>query len=117
MHQEQLAFRALADPTRRAILHRLADSPLSVAEVVQHFEISRPAIKKHLVILEDGGLITVATSGRERINSLAPDGLAVAANWLAGFDRFWTSRLDALGKASETAAAKQHNTPTGDTVK
>jgi DNA-binding transcriptional ArsR family regulator len=98
----QPIFRALADPTRRRILRDLAREPASIADVASRFEISRPAVVKHLAILREGGLITVAPHGRERINVLKPEGLRSAAEWLTFFDAFWDDKLARLKLAVES---------------
>ena len=92
----QPVFRALADPTRRAIIVMLAERPMTIGEVASSFEVSRPAVAKHLKILEEGDVIRVAVNGRERLNSLNPEALRLAADWLAVFDRFWDERLAKL---------------------
>ena len=97
----QGTFRALADPTRRDILMFLSERDMTIGEVAGHFEMTRPAVKKHLVILEEGNLITTKQRGRERVNRLKPDGLKHAADWLNAFDRFWDTRLAALKNAVE----------------
>ncbi len=103
----QGAFRALADPSRRAILALLSDRDMTIGEVVEHFPMTRAAVKKHLIILEEGGLIAVQPKGRERINTLVPNGLKPVADWVGFFDRFWDDRLadlkDAVAAAEETA--------------
>ena len=98
----QPVFRALADPTRRRILRDLARAPASIADVASRFEISRPAVVKHLTILREGGLIAVAPRGRERINVLKPQGLKSASDWLNFFDAFWDEKLAKLKHAVET---------------
>lgn len=100
-HQAQGAFRALADPTRRDILLLLSREDLTIGQVVEHFDITRAAVKKHLTILEEGDLISVHVSGRERINRLEPHGLKTVAEWLHYFDQFWDERLQALRIAIE----------------
>ena len=97
----QPTFRALADPTRRAILHMLAQQDMTIAEVSGHFDMTRAAVKKHLTVLSDGGLITVEPRGRERVNRLDPQGFAPVRDWLSFFDQFWDDRLDALKSAIE----------------
>lgn len=97
----QTAFRALADPTRRDILMMLRQQDLTIAQVADNFDMTRAAVKKHLVVLCDGGLITMTKNGRERINSLTPDGMAPIKDWLTFFDTFWDDRLDALKSAIE----------------
>lgn len=96
IHQPQSAFRALSDPTRRDILRLLAAQDMTIAEVSDRFDITRPAVKKHLTILKEGDLITVKVKGRERINSLNPSGMAPVLNWLEFFENFWDERLSTL---------------------
>jgi DNA-binding transcriptional ArsR family regulator len=103
----QPVFRALADPTRRRILRDLAREPASIADVASRFEISRPAVVKHLAILREGGLIAVEPKGRERINVLKPQGLKSAAEWLTFFDAFWDDKLAKLKLAVETDYASK----------
>jgi len=100
----QPVFRALADPTRRDILRLLATRDMTIAEVSDNFDMTRAAVKKHLTALSDGGLITVRVRGRERLNSLNPDGFAPVRDWLTFFDRFWEDRLEALKTAIEKDA-------------
>jgi DNA-binding transcriptional ArsR family regulator len=98
----QPVFRALADPTRRRILRDLARKPASIADVASRFEMSRPAVVKHLAILREGDLIMVEPRGRERINVLKPQGLKSASDWLNFFDAFWDDKLAKLKHAVET---------------
>jgi DNA-binding transcriptional ArsR family regulator len=97
----QPTFRALADPTRREILTLLAAQDMTIAQLTGQFDMTRAAVKKHLTMLSDGGLITVHTKGRERINALNPDGLAPVLNWLSYFEAFWDERLLSLKTAIE----------------
>jgi len=102
MSQTQGAFRALADPTRRTILMYLGAGDMTIGEVAMRFDITRAAVKKHLNILEEGALISVHTSGRERINRLEPFGLRSVSDWVNHFSQFWDEHLIALQKAVET---------------
>src|SRR6202048_1058063 len=77
------AFSALADPTRRAILARLASGEATVMELAEPFEITQPAISRHLKVLEGAGLITRRVQGTRRPCRLAPDGVAEIDQWLA----------------------------------
>lgn len=97
----QGAFRALADPTRRDILLLLSNQDMTIGEVVERFDITRAAVRKHLTILEEGALISVRPSGRERINHLEPLGLKTVSDWLNYFNQFWDERLHALQAAVE----------------
>ncbi|MEM7269060.1 MAG: metalloregulator ArsR/SmtB family transcription factor [Pseudomonadota bacterium] len=98
---EQGAFRALADPTRRAILAGLDGREMTIGEVAERFEMTRPAVRKHLTVLEEGGLISIRAEGRERLTRLEPQGIRVAADWLAMFSRYWDDKLAALKAAVE----------------
>lgn len=101
MSPEQGVFRALADPTRREILMHLSTDEMTIAQVSDHFDITRGAVKKHLIILEEGALISVHTKGRERINRIEPLGLKSAADWLSYFNQFWDEKLSGLKSAIE----------------
>ena len=96
MIDEQMGFRALADPTRRKILQLLARDGMTIAEVAENFQMTRAAVKKHLTILEEGNLIHVQTSGRSRLNTLNPGGLRNLLDWFGYFDAFWDDRLHTL---------------------
>ena len=97
----QPAFRALSDPTRREILLILRSGGKTIAEVAENFDMTRAAVKKHLSVLSDGGLITVEPRGRERINQINPLGMAPVMDWFTYFDVFWDDRLTALKDAIE----------------
>lgn len=92
-------FAALADPTRRAILARLASGDASVLELARPFAMSQPAISKHLKVLERAGLVSRGRDAQRRPRRLEGRRLAEAAGWLEGYRRFWEGRfqhLDAL---------------------
>jgi len=94
-----LAFGALADPTRRAILARLAATgEASVAALAEPFDMSSPAISKHLKVLERAGLVEVGRSAQSRPRRLVAKPLAEATEWLAHYRPFWESTLDHLGE-------------------
>lgn len=97
----QPVFRALADPTRRAIIAMLAERERSIGDIAADFDMTRPAVAKHLAILKEGGVVQVEQKGRERINRLNPAALKSAADWLNYFDRFWDERLADLKKVVE----------------
>ena len=94
-------FKALGDPTRCRIVSMLSRNAMTIGEVADHFDMTRAAVKKHLTVLEAGCIISVQTSGRERINRLNPDGLRSAADWIAHFSHFWDDKLAALKTAIE----------------
>lgn len=89
-------FSALADPTRRAILAQLAKGPAPVTELARPFEMSQPAISRHLKVLEKAGLIARDTDAQRRPARLEARPLAHASDWLHGFEMFWTQSLDQL---------------------
>lgn len=99
--QLQASFRALGDPTRRQILMELGREELTISEVVDKFELTRTAVRKHLTILEEGNLITVTPRGKERVNRLNPSGLKTTADWFHYFDEFWDAALGSLKAAIE----------------
>jgi DNA-binding transcriptional ArsR family regulator len=94
--QLDATFAALADPTRRAILARLASGEASVKELAQPFTISPPAVTKHLKVLERAGLITRGRAAQWRPCTLDATPMREAAAWLARYRRFWDDRLDRL---------------------
>jgi len=98
--QDQLShtFAALADPTRRAILARLALGETSVTELARPFEMSMPAVSKHLKVLERAGLIARGREAQWRPCRLEAGRLKEAASWIEEFRRFWSPHLDALAR-------------------
>jgi DNA-binding transcriptional ArsR family regulator len=108
-------FAALADPTRRAILARLAAGQASVTELAEPFAMSQPAISKHLKVLERAGLISRGRDAQRRPRRLEAQPLAGATEWLEGYRQFWEERfqrLDALldemqGGKGRTAETKK----------
>jgi DNA-binding transcriptional ArsR family regulator len=94
-----LVFGALADPTRRAILARLADGEATVAELATPFSMSQPAVSKHLKVLEQAGLISRNRRATARLSRLEAEPLREVTTWLARYQRFWDEsheRLDDL---------------------
>jgi DNA-binding transcriptional ArsR family regulator len=95
--QLDLAFAALADPTRRAIVDRLADAPeLSVTELAAPFPVSLPAVMKHLDVLARANLVERHKTGRTVRCRLRPGPMEAAMQWLSRYERFWTEQLDRL---------------------
>lgn len=90
------AFAALADPTRRAILRRLAGGEASVAELAEPFSMTQPAISRHLKVLEDAGLIETHRAGQSRPRRLRPQGIAGAQAFIEDMARYWPDRFDRL---------------------
>ena len=101
-----LTFAALADPTRRRILERLAGGRLRVTRLAEPFSMSLPAVSKHLRVLEGAGLLKRHRLGREHLLELEPLPLKEALRWMERYRRFWEGSLDALAEYLE----KQHTT-------
>jgi len=91
-------FSALSDPTRRSILHRLAKGERSVTELAEPFDVSLPAISKHLRVLEEAGLLVQEKEGRIRRCQLSAAPLKDAARWIERYRRFWEESFDRLDK-------------------
>jgi len=91
-------FRAVADPTRRAVLEYLLGRPHTVNELADHFDVTRPAISKHLRLLKDARVVRERRDGRNRIYELNPEGLNALRKY---FDQFWSDALDAFKRAAE----------------
>lgn len=89
-------FAALADPTRRAILARLSMGDAPVKDLAEPFDLSGPAITKHLKVLERAGLISRSREGQQRPCRLEPEALAPAADWIEQYRAMWEERLDRL---------------------
>jgi DNA-binding transcriptional ArsR family regulator len=96
MHVLDHTFNALADPTRRAILARLAQGEATVGELAKPFAISQPAISRHLKVLEKAALISNERQGKHRRCRLRREALDSAATWLEFHRRFWSGSLDRL---------------------
>ena len=97
-----ITFAALADPTRRAILARLAEGEATVMELAEPFAISQPAISKHLKVLERAGLISIAQDAQRRPRKLEPAPLAAANTWLERYREIWEMQYARLDHLLET---------------
>jgi len=107
-------FMALCDPTRRAILARLAQGKASVAELAAPFEISQPAISKHLKVLERAGLVSVAQDAQRRPRRIEAKPLAEANAWIERYREIWEAsfaRLDALLEELQRKPARRGRNP------
>jgi len=111
-------FFALADPTRRALLARLAQGDATVNELAAPFDMSQPAISKHLKVLERAGLVSVALDGTRRPRRLDPAPLAMATEWIEHYRATWEEnfqRLDALLEELQGGSASASNPTRGGT--
>ncbi|NIZ62161.1 transcriptional regulator [Sedimentitalea sp. CY04] len=104
-------FAALADPTRRAILSKLAAGDAGVNELAEPFEMSQPAISKHLKVLERAGLVERAIDKQRRPARLKAKPMAAAVNWLEDFKEFWSSSFDQLDDLLETLKQAEQKEP------
>jgi DNA-binding transcriptional ArsR family regulator len=102
-------FAALADPTRRAILERLASGEATVGELAEPFEISQPAVSKHLRVLREAGLISQRRSAQRRPCRLEPERLEEVAAWVEEYRRMWEERLDRLDGYLREIQGKEHD--------
>jgi DNA-binding transcriptional ArsR family regulator len=91
-------FQAIADPQRRAIIHLLSKEQLTLNRVAENFDISRPAVSKHIKILTECGLVIIKKQGRERFCEANLGKLSEVFDWVNQYRIFWTEKLDALGK-------------------
>ncbi len=89
-------FQAIADPVRRDIIDVLSSETLTVNDVARKFEISRPAVSKHIKILEECGLITINQKGRERHCEINPKNLIPAFLWIEKYHKLWEDRIDSF---------------------
>ncbi|MFN8533401.1 MAG: metalloregulator ArsR/SmtB family transcription factor [Dehalococcoidia bacterium] len=104
-----LIFAALADPTRRAILERLAEGEAPVTELARPFSLSLPAITKHLKVLERAGLISRGRDAQWRPARLEASPLREAADWVGHYRRFWEERFDRLDDYLRTLQGKEQD--------
>lgn len=91
-------FRAIADPTRRAMLELLASADRSASDLARPFRMSQPAASQHLRVLRSAGLVQARRDGRRRLYRLRPRPLKPVVDWLAQFEAFWDDRLKKLGE-------------------
>ncbi len=111
--QLSLTFSALADPTRRAMLDRLAKGQANVSELAEPFldKMSLPAVTKHLKVLENAGLITKTQDAQRRPCELNPEALKDAAQWMGHYQVLWEESLDRLGDYLKTVGASPPSKP------
>src|SRR5207248_5427154 len=96
-HSVDRVFHALSDPTRRAIIERLSEGPISVSRLATPLAITLAAVVQHLQILEESGLVHTEKAGRVRTCRIEPAGLSVAEQWIRDRRTVWERRLDRLG--------------------
>lgn len=104
MDKQYDIFAAIGDPTRRQILMMLTAGALSINVIADHFDISRPAVSKHVKALHGARLISIEDVGRERYCSLDPTGFNEIRDWLGFYERFWNDKLARLGTVIDNYA-------------
>lgn len=101
-------FRALADPTRRAVLERLAHGPMAMSDLARPFDMALPSFSQHLGVLEECGLVRSRKQGRVRTYRLEPARLEAAGHWLERHRSIWAKRLDQLDDHLDTLKQTEH---------
>jgi DNA-binding transcriptional ArsR family regulator len=96
MQQQDAVFRALADPTRRAIFERLTRGETAVKDLTERFHVSQPAVSQHLAALRQAGLVAERREGRFAYYRVEPKGLRPLVDWITHYQAFWLDRLDKL---------------------
>jgi len=100
-------FQAIADPNRRYILQLLTKDTLSINALAENFDMSRPAVSKHIKILEEAGFVSISDIGRERYCTLQQEGFEELQEWINEFDQFWTNKLKKLDALMKKEAKKK----------
>jgi len=100
-------FQAIADPTRRAIINVIAAQSMNLNAVAENFDVSRPAISKHIKILTECGLIEIKQQGRERYCEAKLQKLGEVSDWVEQYKQFWNAKFDALENYLEELQAKK----------
>lgn len=90
------AFQVIGDPSRRKMLMLLSEDSLTINSLAENFDMSRPAVSKHIKILYNSGFISITDIGRERYCMLKKEGFDELQDWISYFDKFWTSKLKKL---------------------
>jgi DNA-binding transcriptional ArsR family regulator len=108
MEQQRLdAFQVIADPSRRQILHLLSKDSLTINSLAENFDMSRPAVSKHIKVLHNAGFIAINDIGRERHCVLKQDGFDDLRKWLKYYDEFWGNKLKKLESLLNEKANKK----------
>lgn len=102
-------FQVIADPSRRYILQLLSKDSLTINTLAENFEMSRPAVSKHIKLLEENGFITIENIGRERYCMLRQEGFREVQEWISYFDKFWESKLKKLELLLNQKAKQKRN--------
>jgi DNA-binding transcriptional ArsR family regulator len=98
METRRDAFQAISDPTRREIIDLLAQQPMNLNAIAEHFDVTRPAISNHIRILNECGIIVIEQVGRERFCKIQPDHLKQIADWVGKYEDLWIHKIDSFEK-------------------
>lgn len=98
METRRDVFQAIADPTRREIIDLLAQQPMNLNAIAEHFDITRPAVSNHIRILDECGIIEIEQVGRERICKIQPDHLKKISNWVGKYEDLWLQKIESFEK-------------------
>lgn len=112
--QLSLVFGALADPTRRAILNRLTEGEATVAEIAAPFEVSQPAVSRHLKVLETAGLVSRTRRATARLSHLEAEPLRQVTTWLARYQRYWDESHERLDDLLAALQSDTRDDPVGN---
>lgn len=107
MESRRDVFQAIADPTRREIIHLIASKPLNLNSIAEQFEVTRQAVSLHVKILMECGLITIRQEGRERYCEAKLDKLQEVSHWAEQYRQYWESHFDSLGKYLDQVQKKK----------
>ncbi|MBO9573784.1 MAG: winged helix-turn-helix transcriptional regulator [Chitinophagaceae bacterium] len=99
-------FQVIADPSRRQMLQLLSKDSMTINALAENFDMSRPAVSKHIKIMYEGGFISITDIGRERYCTLKQDGFDELQDFISYFDKFWTSKLKKLESILNNKAGK-----------
>ncbi len=105
-------FHAIADPTRRAVLDLLREGAAAVSALLGSLDVSQSALSQHLSVLRRAGLVRAEKRGRQRLYSVRAEPLREVADWIAHYDRFWSEKLDNLGRYLERTHGPPRSGPT-----
>jgi DNA-binding transcriptional ArsR family regulator len=101
------AFQVIADPSRRQMMQLLSKDTMTISALAENFDMSRPAVSKHLKIMYNAGFISITDIGRERYCTLKQDGFNELQNWINYFDKFWINKLKKLETLLNNKALKK----------
>ena len=107
METRRDVFQAIADPTRREIIDLLAQHPMNLNAIAEHFDITRPAISNHIRILNECGIIVIEQVGRERFCKIRPDHLKQVSDWIGKYEDLWIQKIESFEKYLYQLKSKQ----------